>query len=103
MTRARLTTCLLILAGCLIAVLTTTAAASAAAPHDPVLDNGLIGYGTHYLTPDVPAAGSTYVDWRSAAPVAGCQSAAHPDPVVLIPGTYVNQAADFAAVSPLRP
>ena len=96
--RARLCTTLAIVLGCLLA---SCAAASAATPSYPVVDNGLIGYGTHYLTPDVPAAGSTYVDWRSSAAVAGCHSATHPEPVVLIPGTYVNQAADFAAVSPL--
>jgi triacylglycerol esterase/lipase EstA (alpha/beta hydrolase family) len=77
------------------------AASAAAAPAYPVIYNGAIGYGAHYLTPDVPAAGSHYVTWADSTPAAGCSSATHPDPVVLVPGTFVNQAADFAAVSPL--
>ena len=93
--RARLCACLAI-AGCLLAI---TAVASAASTY-PVIDNGALGYG-HALTPDVPAAGSHYVDWSSSAPATACHSSSHPDPVVLVDGTYVNQAADFAAVSPL--
>ena len=95
--RARPCFCLAIAAGCLLAI---TAVASAATTY-PVLYNGALGYGTHALTPDVPAAGSHYVDWRSSTPAAPCHSTAHPYPVVLVGGTYVNQAADFAAVSPL--
>jgi triacylglycerol esterase/lipase EstA (alpha/beta hydrolase family) len=95
--RARLCLWLAVAGACLFAF----AAAASAAPTYPVIYNGLAGYGAHYLTPDVPAAGSHYVDFRSAAPAAPCRSAAHPDPVVLVDGTFVNQAADFAAVSPL--
>jgi triacylglycerol esterase/lipase EstA (alpha/beta hydrolase family) len=84
---------------CLFAVSAAAAAASAAS--FPVIYNGLIGYGAHALTPDVPAAGSHYVDFSGSAPAASCHSAAHPDPVVLVNGTYANQADDFAAVSPL--
>jgi triacylglycerol esterase/lipase EstA (alpha/beta hydrolase family) len=76
-------------------------ASAAGAARYPVIYNGLIGYGTHALTPDVPAAGSIYVDWRSSAPVASCHSSTHPHPVVLVGGTWANQADDFAAVSPL--
>jgi triacylglycerol esterase/lipase EstA (alpha/beta hydrolase family) len=81
--------------------LTAASTASAASPAYPVVYNGLIGYGAHVLTPDVPAAGSNYVQWSSAAPAAACHSSSHPDPVVLVPGTYTSQADDFAAVSPL--
>lgn len=76
-------------------------AASASAASYPVLYNGLIGYGAHALTPDVPAAGSIYVDWRSSAPAVACHSRSHPDPVVLVAGTFANQADDWAAVAPL--
>jgi triacylglycerol esterase/lipase EstA (alpha/beta hydrolase family) len=93
---ARLLTITAIAAGCLAAF-----AGAAAAASYPVIYNGLIGYGAHALTPDVPAAGSVYVDWRSSAPPAPCHSATHPYPVVLVPGTWLNQADDFAAVSPL--
>ena len=75
--------------------------ATASAAAYPVLYNGALGYGAHALTPDVPAAGSHYVDWRSSAPAAACHSAQHPYPVVLVGGTGANQADDFAAVSPL--
>ena len=101
--RAKLRACLAIAAGALTvlmgAVLTSTAAA--AAPAYPVIYNGAIGYGAHALTPDVPAVGSSYVDWSSAAPAVSCHSASHPYPVVLVPGTFLSQADDFAAVSPL--
>jgi len=88
---------------CLVAsfVATAPAASAASAANYPVIYNGLIGYGAHALTPDVPAAGSTYVDWRSSAPAASCHSGTHPYPVVLVGGTWANQADDFAAVSPL--
>jgi triacylglycerol esterase/lipase EstA (alpha/beta hydrolase family) len=96
--RSRLWAVLAVIAGCLFM---SSAAASAATPVYPVVYNGLIGYGAHALTPDVPAAGSHYVNWSSAAPAAACHSSNHPDPVVLVPGTYTSQADDFAAVSPL--
>lgn len=96
--RAKLCACLAIAAGSL-AALAGTAAASP--PNLPVVYNGLIGYGTHALTPDIPAAGSHYVVWSDATPAASCQSAGHPYPVVLVPGTFTSQADDFAAVSPL--
>lgn len=98
-TRPRTTvagTAVAIAVACLAALPTAASAASY-----PVLYDGVVGYGAHYLTPDVPAAGSHYVDWRSSAPAAACHSSAHPDPVVLVGGTYVNQDADFSAVSPL--
>jgi triacylglycerol esterase/lipase EstA (alpha/beta hydrolase family) len=96
--RVKLCTCLAVAAGTLAAM---TGAAAAAAPSYPVLYNGAIGYGTHALTPDVPAAGSHYVTWNDATPAASCTSATHPYPVVLVDGTGANQADDFAAVSPL--
>jgi triacylglycerol esterase/lipase EstA (alpha/beta hydrolase family) len=99
MMRVRVCLWLALFGACLFAFASAASAASAASL--PVVYNGAVGYGAHYLTPDVPAAGSHYVDFRSAAPAAACHSAAHPDPVVLIDGTYVNQAADFAAVAPL--
>jgi triacylglycerol esterase/lipase EstA (alpha/beta hydrolase family) len=94
------------LSACAAATVCSVAAFAAAAPAAsaasyPVIYNGLIGYGAHALTPDVPAAGSIYVDWRSSAPAASCHSGAHPYPVVLVGGTWANQADDFAAVSPL--
>jgi triacylglycerol esterase/lipase EstA (alpha/beta hydrolase family) len=94
--RARFCLWLALAGACLF---TFSAVASAAT--FPVVYNGLVGYGAHALTPDVPAAGSHYVDWRSSAPAAACHSTAHPDPVVLVDGTGANQADDFAAVSPL--
>jgi triacylglycerol esterase/lipase EstA (alpha/beta hydrolase family) len=98
--RARVTARPLMIAAIAAGCLAAFAGAASAASY-PVLYNGLIGYGTHALTPDVPAAGSSYVDWRSSAPAARCHSATHPDPVVLVGGTWANQADDFAAVSPL--
>lgn len=94
--RVRLLGCLAIAAGCLFV---SSAAASANAGY-PVVYNGLLGYG-HALTPDLPAAGSHYVTWSGSAPAAPCTSASHRYPVVLVPGTWANQADDFAAVSPL--
>ena len=99
-TRAGVAACLLTIAAVAAGCLAAFAGAASAATY-PVIYNGLIGYGAHALTPDVPAAGSVYVDWRSSAPAAPCHSATHPYPVVLIPGTWLNQADDFAAVSPL--
>ena len=87
-----------------VAAATCTAgivAAPSQAASYPVIYNGLIGYRAHALTPDTPAAGSIYVDWRSPRPAAACHSQAHPDPIVLVGGTWANQADDFAAVSPL--
>jgi triacylglycerol esterase/lipase EstA (alpha/beta hydrolase family) len=98
--RARVTVRLLTIAAVAAGCLAAFASAASAASY-PVVYNGLIGYGAHALTPDVPAAGSIYVNWRSSAPAAPCHSATHPDPVVLVGGTWANQADDFAAVSPL--
>src|SRR6202012_1730577 len=94
--RTRLLTCLAIAAGCLA----MSPVAASANPDYPVLYNGLLGYA-HALTPDVPAAGSQYVTWSTPAPAAPCHSSSHPYPVVLVGGTWANQADDFAAVSPL--
>ncbi|HEY3771360.1 MAG TPA: alpha/beta fold hydrolase [Solirubrobacteraceae bacterium] len=94
--RTRLLTYLAIAAGCLA----MSPVAASANPNYPVLYNGLLGYA-HALTPDVPAAGSQYVTWNTSAAAASCHSASHPYPVVLVGGTWANQADDFAAVSPL--
>jgi triacylglycerol esterase/lipase EstA (alpha/beta hydrolase family) len=99
--RVRLGTVFVVISMFAVGCLTAAPAASAATPRYPVVYNGLIGYGAHALTPDVPAAGSTYVQWSGAAPAASCHSSSHPYPVVLVPGTYLSQADDFAAVSPL--
>ena len=97
--RARIHACLVaatVAVGCLI-----TAGAASADPTYPVVYNGAVGYGAHLFTPTTPAAGSHFVTWQDATPAAACRSAAHPEPVVLVPGTYVNQDADFSAVAPL--
>jgi triacylglycerol esterase/lipase EstA (alpha/beta hydrolase family) len=94
--RARFIVLAAVLAGCLAAA---TAVASAS-PSYPVIYNGVIGYG-HALTPNVPAPGSHLVDWQDSTPAASCHSATHPDPVVLVGGTWANQADDFNAVAPL--
>lgn len=99
-TRAGVAARLVTIAVVAAALLAVFAGAASAAIY-PVIYNGLIGYGGHALTPDVPAAGSIYVNWRSSAPAARCHSATHPHPVVLIDGTWANQADDFAAVAPL--
>jgi triacylglycerol esterase/lipase EstA (alpha/beta hydrolase family) len=91
---------LVISAAMIAASLAAGPAGAWAAPY-PVIYNGVLGYGAHALTPDIPAPGSHYVGWRSSAPAAACHSAQHPYPVVLVGGTGVNQADDFAAVSPL--
>ena len=94
----RLAVCAATIAACLA---TAAAVASASTPHYPVIYNGLTGYGLHALTPDVPAAGSSYGDSDNSTPAAPCHSSTHPYPVVLVGGTIANQADDFAAVSPL--
>jgi triacylglycerol esterase/lipase EstA (alpha/beta hydrolase family) len=99
-TRAGVTARLVTIAAVAAVLLAVFAGAASAASH-PVIYNGLIGYGAHALTPDTPAAGSIYVDWRGSGPAARCHSATHRDPVVLIGGTWANQADDFAAVAPL--
>jgi triacylglycerol esterase/lipase EstA (alpha/beta hydrolase family) len=91
----------IVVSAALIAASPAAGAANASAAAYPVIYNGALGYGAHALTPDVPAAGSHYVDWRSSAPAASCHSTQHPYPVVLVGGTGANQADDFAAVSPL--
>ena len=89
-------------AGTVLALCAATAAvATAAAPHYPVTYNGILGYA-HFAQPDAPAAGSSYVTWNTATPAASCMvSRQHPYPVVLVGGTWLNQADDWAAVSPL--
>ena len=82
--------------GCLAAF----SATAAASPDYPVVYNGLLGYA-HAVTPDAPAPGSQLVTWQDATPAASCHSATHPYPVVLVGGTWLNQADDFAAVAPL--
>lgn len=94
--RARVIVLAAVVAGCL----TAFPAVASADPDYPVVYNGVIGYG-HAFTPDTPAPGSQLVAWQDATPAASCHSATHPDPVVLVGGTWANQADDFNAVAPL--
>lgn len=91
----------MLVAGTAVAATVGLASPAAASTNLPVSYNGLVGYGAHLLTPDVPAPGSILVDWRSSAPARTCHSSSHPYPVLLLNGTIANQADDFAAVSPL--
>jgi triacylglycerol esterase/lipase EstA (alpha/beta hydrolase family) len=71
------------------AVLTVAAPASAA--QLPVVYNGVLGYAQASPTASPPGAN----DW-SCKP-----SAAHPRPVILVHGTFVDMSNDWQALSPL--
>ncbi|HEV7584213.1 MAG TPA: alpha/beta fold hydrolase [Solirubrobacteraceae bacterium] len=67
------------------------AAAPASAAQLPVIYNGVLGYAQASPTASPPGAN----DW-SCKP-----SAAHPRPVVLVHGTFVDMSNDWQALSPL--
>jgi triacylglycerol esterase/lipase EstA (alpha/beta hydrolase family) len=67
------------------------AAASAAAAQLPVIYNGVLGYAQASPTASPPGANN----WACKP------SAAHPRPVILVHGTFVDMSNDWQALSPL--
>jgi triacylglycerol esterase/lipase EstA (alpha/beta hydrolase family) len=81
---------LLALIACALLGIAVAATTAAAAPL-PVLYNGLVGYAHASPTASPPGAN----DW-SCKP-----SAAHPRPVILVHGTFIDMSASWQALSPL--
>ncbi|MDQ6840165.1 MAG: alpha/beta fold hydrolase [Actinomycetota bacterium] len=73
-------------------VVAVTAESGSAASNYPVNDNFLTGFAAGYSTPQTSPPGANL----SCRP-----STAHPDPVVLVHGTFENQDDNWQALSPL--
>ncbi|OAA23274.1 putative acetyltransferase/hydrolase with alpha/beta hydrolase fold [Frankia sp. EI5c] len=80
--------------------LALTAPGPAHAAPLPVVWNFPIGFLPNIASFRNPPPGALEVDWRADAPAPACSSAIHPQPVLLLHGTWENQSNNWQALAP---